>query len=106
MDEYLERRQQLINVDRARRIDASPSAKDVSLARLSQDADSIFREIRALEAESIWGPESDPPAAVDDPTHIFPGMAFLTGERSRAYPSPHDCSERCSTRYHPQDRTV
>ena len=85
MDEYLQRRQQLINVDRARRVDASSSAKDASLARLAQDADSIFREIRALEAESIWGPESDSPASVDDPTHIFPGMAFLTGKRSRAY---------------------
>lgn len=105
MEEYIHRREQLISLDRARRIDVNPSPKDPKLSRLERDADFIFREIRALEATSIWGPESDPPASVDDPALIFPGMAFLTGE-----PIHHCHLELClnasSSRYYTQIRAV
>lgn len=100
MEEYLHRREQLINLDRARRIDLNPPPKDPQLSRLENDADLIFRKIRTLEETSIWGPESDPLASADDPTHIFPGMAFLTGEPVHHY-HLQVCLNTSSPRYYP-----
>ena len=78
MDEYFHRREQLIALDRAGRVDHGGRA--VQYDRIADDADSIVRDIRAEEALSIWGPDSNAAQHADDATHVFPGMGFLTGE--------------------------
>lgn len=79
LENYSVHRQALINDDRSLRREFLPS----SLAHRSQkeaEADRIVREIRTLEAETIW--RADYP----DIPHPFPGMEFLTGMlRSRTY---------------------
>jgi len=78
MEEYLKRREQLIQEDRGQRIDAL--RKD-SLTDLEVRADAIVRDIRSNEATSVWGHESktifdyDPE---DKSPNVFPGMEFLT----------------------------
>ncbi|KAJ3548159.1 hypothetical protein NM688_g5331 [Phlebia brevispora] len=76
MDEYFHRREELIALDRARRVDSSTTLKDVS--QLLDEADAIFRVIRTLEEKSVWSETSIAAKAADDTAHIFPGMGFLT----------------------------
>ncbi|KAI0700006.1 Metallo-dependent hydrolase [Cytidiella melzeri] len=73
LDDYLARRKQLIVEDRKQRLDAGPTE---ALSDTEQKADRVVRAIRALEALNVWGPDSN--VNVDDDTHLFPGMAFLT----------------------------
>lgn len=77
LGEYFARRQALISEDRAQRLDAQP----LTLSEKEAEADKLVRVVRAREALNVWGPESGN-ADIDDESHLFPGMAFLTGERS------------------------
>lgn len=70
LNDYLQNRVNLINEDRALRIDRDIT-KQFSSAELR--ADRVVRAIRAKEAETVWGVEHD------DVPHPFPGMEFLTG---------------------------
>ena len=80
MEDYLERRTQLILEDRAQRVDA-PGARILSEDELR--ADEIVRRIRAEEAASVWAVNSqsifDYDPAETSP-NVFPGMEFLTGK--------------------------
>jgi adenosine deaminase CECR1 len=73
MEEYLGKRRELISEDRAARLDSGRQQ-----TTLSESADKLVRDIRAAEAVSVWSAESKE-AVGDDNTHLFPGMAFLTG---------------------------
>ena len=73
--EYLAKRQALIAQDRAQRLDARPAH---ALGEDEAKADGLVRVVRAREALTVWGPDSN--SDIDDDTHLFPGMAFLTGE--------------------------
>ncbi len=75
LKEYYARREQLIAEDRGQRLDAKSNAQVVD--EVEAKADGLVRAIRAQEARNIWGPDSN--LEVDDDTHLFPGMAFLTG---------------------------
>ncbi|CCM05080.1 uncharacterized protein FIBRA_07287 [Fibroporia radiculosa] len=78
-DEYFARRQQLIQEDRARRVDTNKLQR---LTNIEKRADNIVRSIRSAEAVSVWGTESTTifDYTPDDTTpNVFPGMAFLTG---------------------------
>lgn len=79
MEEYLEKRSELIAEDRARRLDSG--TRDFYTAS-SERADVLVRKIRATEAVSVWGADNKAYHSEDDTTHLFPGMAFLTGRRS------------------------
>ncbi|EIN07184.1 adenosine deaminase, partial [Punctularia strigosozonata HHB-11173 SS5] len=70
MEQYLEQRTQLINEDRARRVDSHlfNLQGDSTAAR----ADAIVRDIRKFEADSIWSQD------YEDIDHVYPGMEFLT----------------------------
>ena len=72
----MHRREVLISSDRSHRVDRHAFTEFGSLMSY---ADSIVREIRSSEAESVWGPESNAAHNADEMTHIFPGMGFLTG---------------------------
>ncbi|KAI0819073.1 Metallo-dependent hydrolase [Irpex lacteus] len=74
LKEYYTRREQLIAEDRSQRLDAKSNAQVVNEVEVK--ADGLVRAIRAQEARNIWGPDSN--LEVDDDTHLFPGMAFLT----------------------------
>ncbi len=76
MDDYFHRRELLIHQDKARRVD---SRRADNLSQLELQADMIVRDIRTAEAISVWGVEQDS-RGDEDPTHMFPGMAFLTGK--------------------------
>jgi adenosine deaminase CECR1 len=65
---YNQQRDALISLDRSRRPDHSSA---VSTAEAK--ADKIVRELRAVEATSIWGIEHE------GIPHPFPGMEFLNG---------------------------
>lgn len=80
MDEYLAKRTELIGQDRALRLDFG--RRDFYTAE-SEKADGIVRRIRAAEAISVWGPDNKAARDADDATHLFPGMAFLTGQYDR-----------------------
>ena len=73
MEEYLANRRELIAEDRAARLDVG---KQNSV--LSVQADALVREIRADEAVTVWSADSKETGG-DDNTHLYPGMAFLTG---------------------------
>ena len=75
LEEYFARRERLISEDRGQRLDSGAGNTIVDEAEVK--ADRLVRAIRAQEARSIWGPDSS--VEVDDGTHLFPGMAFLTG---------------------------
>ena len=68
--DYLQRRAELINEDRALRVDYARAA---TVTPTELKADEVVRAIRAKEATTIWGDEHD------DVPHPFPGMEFLTG---------------------------
>ncbi|KAI0340075.1 Metallo-dependent hydrolase [Trametopsis cervina] len=71
-ESYLTRRDSLIAADRRQRLDVglkTTSETDVQ-------ADRLVRNIRRQEALTVWGPDRN--LDVDDDTHLFPGMAFLT----------------------------
>ncbi|KAI0086133.1 Metallo-dependent hydrolase [Irpex rosettiformis] len=74
LGEYFARREQLVSEDRKQRLDARTSNKVVD--EVEGKADRLVRAIRAQEARNIWGPDSN--VEVDNDTHLFPGMAFLT----------------------------
>ena len=77
--EYFARRQALIYEDRAHRLDAhtrSPSEDEA-------EADKLVRVVRAQEAVEVWGPDSN--SDFSDDTHLFPGMAFLTGGSAHCF---------------------
>ncbi|EMD40416.1 hypothetical protein CERSUDRAFT_111019 [Gelatoporia subvermispora B] len=82
MEDYLERRKQLIHEDRARRVDA-PGARTLSEDEVH--ADEIVRRIRAEEAISVWAVNSgsvfDYDPAKTTP-NVFPGMEFLTARET------------------------
>lgn len=80
--EYLVRRQALISEDRAQR----PDAHTRPLSKDEAEADKLVRVVRAKEAVDVWGPDSN--SDFDDGTHLFPGMAFLTGEHDFQRGSP------------------
>ena len=77
MDEYLAKRAELIAEDRVGRLDSS--RREFHTAD-SEKADEFVRRIRAAEAISVWGADNKAVNGADDATHLFPGMAFLTGE--------------------------
>lgn len=77
MDEYLAKRAALIAEDRVGRLD---SGRREFYTADSEKADGIVRRIRAAEAISVWGADNKAVDGADDATHLFPGMAFLTGE--------------------------
>jgi adenosine deaminase CECR1 len=68
--EYQAKRAAFIVEDRALRRDHARSANR-STAELK--ADEVIRQIRAIEASSIWDGEHE------NIQHPFPGMEFLTG---------------------------
>ena len=70
---YLEEREQLIAQDRALRVDAHALTQ---ASEAEKKAEEIVRRIRAKENESVWGPNAP---EIPGATHVFPGMAFLTG---------------------------
>lgn len=78
MEEYKAKRAQLIAQDRAGRLDNDRQFYTAA----SEKADKLVRQIRAAEAISVWGADSKAHDA-DDATHLFPGMAFLTGSHSK-----------------------
>ena len=84
MDDYLHRREKLIAEDRALRVDSRDTFD--GLGRLMDDAEAIVRGIRAAEAVSVWGPDSNAAHHADNGTHIFPGMGFLTGRTTCSQP--------------------
>ncbi|TBU35454.1 Metallo-dependent hydrolase [Dichomitus squalens] len=70
MEEYLAKRQNLIQEDRARRVDQN------AVHRSSPDeirADELIRRIRKEEGETIWGKQQ-----LHGSEQLFPGMEFLT----------------------------
>jgi adenosine deaminase CECR1 len=69
IDVYLTNRAQLIQEDRALRVDR---VKLDSLTDAESKADSIIRGIRQEEAISVWAAEHP------EIPHPFPGMEFLT----------------------------
>lgn len=77
MDEYLAKRTELIGQDRAQRLDFG--RRDFYTAE-SEKADGIVRRIRSAEAVSVWAADNRAAQDADDATHLFPGMAFLTGQ--------------------------
>ena len=76
---YLARRHALIAKDGAARLDSSDRDDFASDASCDK-ADALVRQVRDTEAASVWGPESVHVHGEGDATHLFPGMAFLTGE--------------------------
>lgn len=78
VDHHLKLRQQLIAEDRAKRPDQDNLQE---FSALHARADAIVRRIRAEEAISVWGPDNHAFHGEGDATHLFPGMAFLTGTR-------------------------
>lgn len=82
MGDYWAKREALISTDRASRVDSDTSFSDIG--KLVSDADAIIRGIRAEEALEVWGPEAEAAQDPSDHTHLFPGMAFLTGTVSAA----------------------
>ncbi|GBE89111.1 Adenosine deaminase CECR1-A [Sparassis crispa] len=83
MEEYLERRKQLIHADRAQRVD-SPLNR-ASLTDLEQRADAVVRSIRTAEAKSVWAFESKSIfeySPEDTSANVFPGMEFLTARNT------------------------
>ncbi|KIJ69089.1 hypothetical protein HYDPIDRAFT_79661 [Hydnomerulius pinastri MD-312] len=74
--DYLQRRAELINEDRALRVDYARAA---TVTPTELKADEVVRAIRAKEATTIWGDEHD------DVPHPFPGMEFLTGPLPSIY---------------------
>ncbi|OBZ69171.1 Adenosine deaminase CECR1-A [Grifola frondosa] len=80
MESYLQKRHQLIREDRGRRVDAIHGKK---LSDAEQRADRIVRDIRAAEAISVWGPESQAASGAENALlHVFPGMEFLTARET------------------------
>ena len=75
MEHYLVKRAQLIAEDRGGRLDNDREFYTAT----SEKADKFVRRIRADEAISVWGMDNKAPHDADDATHLFPGMAFLTG---------------------------
>lgn len=67
--DYEAKRSELILADRALRADH----KRGPLSELEALADQVVRDVRAVEAASIWTRE------YEDIPHPFPGMEFLTG---------------------------
>jgi adenosine deaminase CECR1 len=74
LDEYFLRREKLIAEDREQRIDAN---HDILHLQSELNADQVVRDIRAQEATNVWGSKNNLKLEVD--THLYPGMAFLTG---------------------------
>jgi adenosine deaminase CECR1 len=68
--EYQTKRTAFINEDRALRRDCAGSA---NRSAVELEADKVIRQIRAIEASSIWDGEHE------NIQHPFPGMEFLTG---------------------------
>ncbi|EGO21083.1 hypothetical protein SERLADRAFT_417493 [Serpula lacrymans var. lacrymans S7.9] len=71
LEEYAAKRAALMKTDRGFRID---HAKSASESATEIEADRIIRQIREIEAKSIWSAEHD------NIPHPFPGMEFLTGK--------------------------
>lgn len=76
VNDHLKLRQQLIAEDRANRLDQDNLHE---FGEHHARADAIVRRIRAEEAISVWGPDNHAFHGEGDATHLFPGMAFLTG---------------------------
>jgi len=68
LNEYDARRKELVDKDVSLRQDR---AKYASMSDIERAAEEIVRRIRKEEALRVWSHEQD----------LFPGMAFLTGER-------------------------
>lgn len=68
--EYITKRAAFISEDRALRPDHANATRR---SATEIEADKIIRQIRALEASSIWDAEHE------NIEHPFPGMEFLTG---------------------------
>ncbi|KAI9061473.1 Metallo-dependent hydrolase [Trametes sanguinea] len=78
MEDYLRKRQELIQQDRALRPD---QAYVNALSSEERRADDILRTIRTHEAQAVWN--GDKPAKHEPgPSHMFPGMAFLTARET------------------------
>lgn len=88
---YLADRDDLINQDRALRVD---SVKRGNLSATEAAADEIVRAIRAEEASSVWG------AAHEEVEHPFLGMEFLTSRsvimKTKVFHLLHKARSTCS----------
>ena len=95
----MERRADLIRADRTQRVDAKlrASSNDAELK-----ADQLVRDIRAEEAQTVWGTEKQEMYNIPKNSHIFPGMEFLIGTLSLFIFSRVVLSEgiMISSRYH------
>lgn len=102
MQDYLSHRRRLIHEDRAARLDSG-----LQPTVLSTTADTLVRKIRAEEAMSVWRAENKE-AGRDDNTHLFPGMAFLTGAVLQRWSYELLCTKggTCSSGYHRQDASL
>ncbi|EJF66293.1 Metallo-dependent hydrolase [Dichomitus squalens] len=73
---YLAERDRLIAEDRSLRVDALALDQATDAEK---KADAIVRKLRALENETVWGPNAPPPPGS---LHVFPGMSFLTARET------------------------
>ncbi|KAH9932261.1 Metallo-dependent hydrolase [Fomitopsis serialis] len=89
-EKYYLQRKHLINEDRALRVDAA-RLDSLKLTATEAKAEAVVRAIRIAEAASIWDGDGsilnyDP---LDSTPNVFPGMAFLTGERIECHTVSH-----------------
>ena len=82
--EYLAERERLIAEDRRLRVDAFALDQATDAER---KADETVRKLRALENETVWGPNAPP---IPGSLHVFPGMSFLTGQCNDWSYSPYE----------------